>query len=96
MQYGSCKYGIACRFDHPTTSLTYSPFPKSLVNCHLFPYPQNFAFPRFLHPSINTLDGANAQQCSKDNEPALVEDKKGLENGEMRDNLNGGESKAST
>lgn len=101
MQYGTCKYGTSCRFDHPTTSFTYSPFPKSLVNCHLLPYPQNFPFPKLFHSPINTVGGANGQQWHKDSKPALVEEQslapnKGLESGELKDSLNGGGTKAST
>lgn len=42
-QHGFCKFGPACKFDHPMGSLSYSPSVSSLTDVPVAPYP--FSFP---------------------------------------------------
>lgn len=38
-QRGQCKFGPACKFDHPMGTLSYSPSASSLVDMPVAPYP---------------------------------------------------------
>jgi hypothetical protein len=46
-QRGICKFGPACKFDHPITSLSYSPSASSLTDAPVAPY--------FVTSSVGTL-----------------------------------------
>ena len=53
MQYGTCKYGSTCKFDHPiTNNLTYSSSTSSLTELTLTPYPVGMSVATFL-PALN-------------------------------------------
>ncbi|GJN06193.1 hypothetical protein PR202_ga23897 [Eleusine coracana subsp. coracana] len=61
-QHGFCKFGPACKFDHPMGSLSYSSAVSSLTDVPVAPYP--FGFPvgpmarssSDLRPQYNTLN----------------------------------------
>lgn len=38
-QRGACKFGSACKFDHPVGTLSYSPSASSLTDVPVAPYP---------------------------------------------------------
>ena len=53
MQYGTCKYGSTCKFDHPiANNLTYSSSTSSLTELTLTPYPMGMSVAAFL-PALN-------------------------------------------
>ena len=49
MQYGTCKYGSTCKFDHPlVNNLTYNSSASSLTELTITPYPVGMSVATFL------------------------------------------------
>ncbi|OAY71126.1 Zinc finger CCCH domain-containing protein 5 [Ananas comosus] len=55
MRHGECKFGPACRFDHPMGSMSYSPSASSLSDMPVAPYPIGYAVAT-LAPSSSSSD----------------------------------------
>ncbi|KAJ0092260.1 hypothetical protein Patl1_25112 [Pistacia atlantica] len=54
-QRGVCKFGTACKFDHPMGTLSYSPSASSLADMPVAPYPVGSSIGT-LAPSFSSSD----------------------------------------
>lgn len=72
-QRGMCKFGAACRFDHPMGTLSYSPSASSLADMPVAPYPVGTTIGTLAPSSSSSeLRPELLSGSSKDPAPAMI------------------------
>lgn len=91
-QRGVCKFGPACKFDHPMSSMSYSPSASSLTDMPVAPYPVGSSIGTLAPPSSSSeLQPGLTTGSNKESVPSRISSSMNTSTGSVGLTLSTGE-----